>query len=144
MRASSRNSEASLTHRGAGVYSGPSLIPPAKGTTKFFFIFIDLPAQNDLMNQATAQATASVGDALANARQLLLSHPGAAARQAQAIIKAEPGIAEAHLILAAAFRLVGRFDEAEAAEREGIRVSGSDPVLMRAAALIASRRDSDA
>ncbi len=96
------------------------------------------------MNQATAQATATVGDALANARQLLLSHPGAAARQAQAIIKAEPGIAEAHLILAAVFRLLGRFDEAEAAEREGIRVSGSDPVLMRAAALIASGRDSDA
>jgi len=96
------------------------------------------------MDQATAQKTATVGEALINARQLLQTHPGAAARQAQAIIKAEPDIAESHLILAAALRRLGQFDDAELAETQGVRVSQSDEVLKRAASLLASGRSGDA
>jgi tetratricopeptide (TPR) repeat protein len=96
------------------------------------------------MDQATAKETATVGDALINARQLLQTHPDAAAQQARAIIMAEPGIAESYLILAVALRRLGRFDDAELAEAQGIRVSHSDEVLKRAANMLASGRSSDA
>jgi len=96
------------------------------------------------MDQVTAQKNSTVGEALVNARQLLQTHPDAAARQAMAIISVEPRIAESHLILAAALRQLGRFDEAELAERRGIDLSQSDEVLQRAQSLQASGRHGDA
>lgn len=96
------------------------------------------------MKQATAHPTTSVGDALANARRLLPSHPDAAAEQARAIIRAEPGIAEAHLILSAALRALNRQPEAEMAEQEGLRVSAADPVLGEVTKLLSSNRPEDA
>ena len=50
------------------------------------------------------------------------------------IIAAEPGIAEAHLILAASLRADGRMDDALYAEQEGLRASVRDPVLKQALA----------
>ncbi|MCF2514106.1 sulfotransferase [Sphingomonas sp. G124] len=96
------------------------------------------------MTTAAAQPTTSVGDALANARRLLATHPDAAAGQARAIIQAEPGIAEAHLILAAALRVLDLLSEAEIAEREGLRVSAADPVLAQVKKLLSSNRLEDA
>jgi len=96
------------------------------------------------MNQATAQSTATVGDALNNARQLLQSRPNAAAEQARAIIKVEPGIAEAHLLLAAALRAQFRHEEAELSEREAMRVSMSDPVLTLVAQHLSANRAQEA
>lgn len=96
------------------------------------------------MNQATAQQSASVGEALNNARQLLLTHPDAAARQASAILQVEPNIAEVHLILAAALRQLGRLEEAGNAENQGVRVSRSDPVLTKAGELLAADRGREA
>lgn len=96
------------------------------------------------MKQATAQRSATVGEALNNARQLLLSHPQAAARQASAILQVEPNIAEVHLILATALRQLGRFEEAAAAESRGVGVSTADPVLKRADRLLATGRSGEA
>ena len=92
------------------------------------------------MNQSAAQANNSVGTALAHARQLLASHPGPAAQQAREIIRVEPGIAEAHLILASALRRLGDEAGGYEAEREALHVSTSDPVLKRAAELLADGR----
>lgn len=96
------------------------------------------------MVQSNAQSTATVADALDNARRLLPSHPKAAADQARAIIAAEPDIAEAHLILAAAFRSLDRGDEASAAEQQALRVSTADPILARVSELIAADRRGEA
>lgn len=90
------------------------------------------------MTQGMAQTT--VSHALANARRLLLLHPGAAARQAEEIIRVEPGIAETHLILAAAMRRLGKMDQASLAEQEGIRRSAEDPVNQQASRYIAQGR----
>jgi len=96
------------------------------------------------MDQTTAHQTTTVGEALVNARHLLQSHPDAAARQARAIIMAEPGIAESHLILSAALRQLGQFNEADLAEQRGIGLSQSDAVLKRAESLQAAGRHGDA
>lgn len=96
------------------------------------------------MEQQAGANTSTVSEALVNARYLLEAHPGAAAKQAQAIIAVEPGIAEGHLILSVALRRLGRFDEAELAEKQGVRLSQSDEVLKRASILHASGRSGDA
>ena len=85
------------------------------------------------MNNPAAQATMTVGDALLRARQLTLTNPQGAARQARAIIQAEPSIAEAHLILAAALRSLGDVQGASEAEQRAVQISRSDPVLERVA-----------
>jgi cytochrome c-type biogenesis protein CcmH/NrfG len=95
------------------------------------------------MSQSSAHASANVGDALRNARQLLDRHPDAAARQAREIIRAEPGIADAYLILAAALRRSGDEDGALEAERQALRVSAADPVLQRARTLLEGNKGAD-
>lgn len=95
------------------------------------------------MTQSSAHASASVGDALENARKLLERHPEAAARQAREIIRVEPGIAEAHLILAAALRRSGDDAGGRQAERDALRVSTSDPVLRRARELLESHNGAE-
>lgn len=90
------------------------------------------------MNESATQT--NVRAALANARQLLEGHPSHAAQQAREIVRVEPGIAEAHLVLASALRLLG--DEAGGleAERKALHASTSDPVLKRAAELLVGNR----
>lgn len=95
------------------------------------------------MNQPATPADNSVGAALARARQMLKSHPGPAAEQAREIIRVEPGIAEAHLILASALRRLDDDDGALRAEREALRVSTSDPVLKRAEEQLNSGREAE-
>src|SRR5690349_3743020 len=90
------------------------------------------------MTQGPAQAT--VSEALVNARRLLWLHPNAAARQAAEIIRVEPGIAETHLILAAAMRRMGKLDQAIEAEKEGARRSAKDPVNQQASRYIEQGR----
>lgn len=90
------------------------------------------------MNRHMNSGTASVGDALMNARRLLQSHPAAAEEQARSIILAEPGIAEAYFILAASLRLAGDTEGAEVAEREGLDVTSLDPVLNQVEKLVGS------
>ena len=90
------------------------------------------------MTQGQAQST--VSEALINARRLLLLHPAAAARQAQEIMRVEPAISETHLILAAAMRRMGKMDQAQVAEREGIRRSIEDPVNQQAGRYIVQGR----
>jgi tetratricopeptide (TPR) repeat protein len=83
------------------------------------------------MTNPLAQSTATVGEALGNARRLTATNPQAAIRQAREIIRVEPSIAEAYFILAAALRLSGDAEGASDAERCGLNVSRSDPVLVR-------------
>jgi len=85
------------------------------------------------MSNPAAQATMTVGDALNRARQLTVTKPQTAARQARAIIQVEPSIAEAHLILAAALRNLGDTQSAIEAEQRAVQISRSDPVLARVA-----------
>lgn len=89
------------------------------------------------MANSLAQSTATVGEALNNARRLTSSNPQAAIRQAREIIRAEPSIAEAYFILSAALRLTGGLDGARDAEQRGLHVSRSDPVLIRVAEFLA-------
>lgn len=96
------------------------------------------------MDQLTARRTASVGDALNNARHLLRSHPDAAVRQARAIITAEPAIAETYLILAAALRQLRQDSAAAAAEQQALEIASSDPVLLRAQTLLGQGRGAEA
>src|SRR4029453_11374738 len=92
------------------------------------------------MANSLAQSTATVGDALKNARSLTATNPQAAIRQAREIIRAEPPIAEAYFILAAALRLTGDIEGARDAEQHGIHVSRSDPVLIRVAEYLATEQ----
>jgi tetratricopeptide (TPR) repeat protein len=73
----------------------------------------------------------SVGDALENARKLLPTHPLAAAEQAREIIRVEPDIAEAYVLLACSLRSVR--DDAEALRNEqiAIAVAEKSPVIVR-------------
>ncbi len=90
------------------------------------------------MNDTVVQSTTTVGEALSHARQLSASNPQAALEQAKAIIRAEPGIAEAHLIVAASLRALGDIEGARDAERRGVQISASDPVLVRVAEYLAT------
>ena len=96
------------------------------------------------MNETVAQSTTTVGEALSNARQLSASNPQAALEQAKAIIRAEPGIAEAHLILAAALRALGELQGAQDAERRAVQISVSDPVAVRIAEYLAAGQSAGA
>lgn len=84
------------------------------------------------MDEQTRTETSSVADALENARNLLCSHPSAAAKQARAIIQAEPAIAEAHILLSCALRALGHTEEAQEAEQRGLAVAEANPVIIRA------------
>ena len=89
------------------------------------------------MSNSLAQNTATVGDALTNARRLSVSDPQTAIKQAREIIRAEPSIAEAHLILASALRAVGDGHGAKSAEQRALQISRSDPVLVRVSEYLA-------
>ncbi|HEY0628623.1 MAG TPA: tetratricopeptide repeat protein [Sphingomicrobium sp.] len=89
------------------------------------------------MNNKSKSEKVSVGEALVHARRLLSSHPQRAADQARAVIRAEPGIAEAYLLLAIALRISGKLDEAQLAEQTAIDCAQRDPVIERATAQVA-------
>jgi tetratricopeptide (TPR) repeat protein len=84
------------------------------------------------MNDKSGPETVSIAEALTHARRLLSSHPQQAADQARAIIQAEPGIAEAYLLLAIALRISGDLEEAQIAEKQSIGLARGDPVIVRA------------
>jgi tetratricopeptide (TPR) repeat protein len=84
------------------------------------------------LDEQTRTETSSVADALENARNLLASHPSAAAKQARAIIQAEPAIAEAYVLLSCGLRALGQPEEAQEAEQRGLAVADGNPVIIRA------------
>jgi len=86
-----------------------------------------------------ANATNTVAAALEHARSLLIRHPGAAAQQAREVIRVEPGIAEAYIVLSCALRALGD-READAAEDEGLRVANADPTIRKASEHIRAGR----
>lgn len=86
----------------------------------------------------------TVAEALAHAKKLMRMRPSTAARQARAIIDVEPGLAEPYLILSYALRHLGKKDEADLAEKEGIRRAVEDPVAERARWLMRQDRDAQA
>lgn len=84
------------------------------------------------MDEQTRTETSSVANALENTRNLLANHPSAAAKQARAVIYAEPAIAEAYVLLSCALRALGQAEEAQEAEQRGLAVAEANPVIIRA------------
>lgn len=91
------------------------------------------PVRVEKVRQGMAKpgTSASVASALANARRLVKSSPEYALRQAQEVLRAEPNIAEAYILLAAAHRALGNDGEADQAEKQGIACAQRDPVILR-------------
>jgi len=93
---------------------------------------------------ARAAATASLGEALANARRLLRSEPASALAQAREIVAALPTAAEAHRIAAQALRALGREEEAQQASLAAVSAAIHDPAMIEAALALAGNHLPDA
>ncbi len=83
-------------------------------------------------------------EALANARRLLGTQPGAALAQAEAIVEEVPASAEAHRIAAHALRALGREVEAQAASLAAVSATVHDKAMVGAALALAENRLPDA
>lgn len=94
------------------------------------------------MNATTQQVT--VFEALANARQLVSRSPQQAIAQAEAILRAEPRISEAHFIIANAHRRLGDEQSALDNERRGLAAADADRLMQRARDLVESGRSAEA
>jgi tetratricopeptide (TPR) repeat protein len=85
-------------------------------------------------------ATASVAEALSLTRRLLREDAGLAALQAQEIVRAAPGNADAYRLLGQALRATGQDHEAEEAELEAIAASVNDRGLLEAGQALVENR----
>ncbi|TMJ15885.1 MAG: tetratricopeptide repeat protein [Alphaproteobacteria bacterium] len=85
-------------------------------------------------------ATASVAEALSLTRRLLRQDARLAALQAQEIVRAAPGNADAYRLLGQALRATGQDHEAEAAELEAIAASVNDRGLLEAGQALVENR----
>ncbi len=92
------------------------------------------------MSDVTYRGTGGLDEALANGRSLLGKDPAGAAAQAREIIRINPNIADAHRLLAAALRNLGRSADAEKAELAAIDAAAFEPALVEAAIALADGR----
>ena len=86
-----------------------------------------------------SRTTGSRTEALANGQRLLAIDPRAAETQAREMLKIDPHDAAALRLLGRALRRLGEVEQAEIVERDAIRASSRNPLLVDAANAIASQ-----
>lgn len=92
------------------------------------------------MSDIIFRGTGGLDEVLANGAALLKHDPVAAAEQAREIIRVNPNVADAHRLLGAALKKMGRIEEANEAQLAAVNVALHDATLREAALALANGR----